>query len=122
MIDLLKKKLNALQSLKNYTKDILTLSAKFDDEKISSMIAERQKFMDDIDLINVEIDKCIDANKDSYVETDEVRFVKHEIIETIRDIMNMDKVIRKGVNDELINVKNQLNHPETATKSLNVKI
>ena len=122
MLNLLNKKLDTLKTLKNYTKEILSLSAKFDDEKISIMIAERQKFMDDIDLINVEIDKYIDANKDSYFETDDIKAVKREIKEIIQEIMNMDKMIRKGVNDELISVKAQLNKPEMSSKSLNVKI
>lgn len=121
MLNLFKKKLYKLQILKNYTKEILSLSVKYDDEKISSMITERQRFMDDIDLINDEIDKYIDANKDSYVETNEIAAVRSQIKEIIQEIIKMDKIIRKGVNDELISVKAHLNRHETSSNTLNMK-
>lgn len=121
MINLLKKKLEAVDDLKNFSMEIVSLSAKNDDEKISSMIVERQIYIETINSINYEIEKLLLSNEDNSNEADEIKSLKVCIRESVNEIINIDKAIRKNVNAELIVVKSKLNHPETTSKLLNIK-
>ena len=122
MVNLLKQKLEAVESLKCFTMEILSLSPITDDEKISIMVAERQNRMCDIDLINEKIDRYIKDCEQMYQETVEIRAVKDDIKKSLQEIINMDKEIRKLLNDELKRVKSKLNQPEVGSKLVNIKI
>jgi|GEM_PF-468541 len=122
MINLLKRKLDAVDNLKNFTREIMLLSAKTDDKKISSMIAVRQKDIDDINLIDVEIDEYLKFNKDSYIETDDIKTIKTNIRESVKEIISMDKEIRKNINVELKEVKDKLNQPQQKSRLINMRI
>jgi len=122
MVNLFKEKLTAVDNLKNFTREIMLLSAKTDDRTISSMITQRQKNIDDVNLIDVEIDKCLKSNEDSYIETDEIETIKTSIRESIKEIINMDKEIRKNINVELKNVKDKLNQPQPKSRLINMQI
>ena len=122
MINLLKRKIDAVDNLKNFTREIMLLSAKTDDKKISSMIAVRQKDIDDINLIDVEIDEYLKFNKDSYIETDDIKTIKTNIRESVKEIISMDKEIRKNINVELKEVKDKLNQPQQKSRLINMRI
>jgi len=122
MIKLLNEKSESVNALKSYTKEILLLSPKTDDEKINIMVAERQMYIEKIDLINIEIDNYIKSNEGTYKETNEIKIIKNTIKDTIQEIINMDKKIRKKVNEELKTVKMKLRQPDTVSKLVNIKI
>jgi len=121
MINLLKKKLEAVDDLKNFSMEIMSLSAKNDGEKISNMIVGRQIYIEKINSINDEIAKCSLSNEEYINQADVIKSLKVNIRESIKEIINIDKVIRKNVNVELMDVKSKLNHPETTSKVLNIK-
>lgn len=121
MIDLFLEKHKSVNNLKNFTREILLLSAKTDDTEISLMITQRQKYIDDILLIDDEIEKSIRSNQASYIE-DEIKSIKDNIRDSISQIISMDKEIRKNVNDELKNVKDKLNQPKSKSSLFNMKI
>lgn len=121
MINLLNEKLELINDLKTYTKEILPISPKTDDEKINIMVAERQMYIERIDLINIKIDNYIKSNEETYKETNEIKIIKNNIKDTIQEIINMDKEIRIKVNEELKTVKMKLSQPDTASKLVNIK-
>lgn len=122
MIELFRKKLELVNDLKIYTNEIMLLSTKTDDKKISFMIEERQKYIETINIINHKIDKCLLSNVDDLKQVNEINNLKVSIRESIKEIINMDKEIRKNVSDELKIVKSKLNQPETKSKLVNIKI
>lgn len=121
MIDLFLEKHKAVDNLKNFTREILLLSAKTDDTEISLMITQRQKYIDDILLLDKEIEKNLKSNQKNYIE-DEIKSIKDNIRDSISEIMIMDKEIRKNVNAELKNVKDKLNQPKSKSSLFNMRI
>jgi len=121
MVNLIRDKLEAVNKLKDFTIEILHTSPK-DDDRISSMIEKRQKYMDSINLINEEIENHSKYNSDKYLETEEIKMLNNEIKSSIQEIINLDKEIRKNISYELKNIKTKLNQPETSFRSVNIKI
>ena len=118
MEDLLKEKLDAARQLKSFTKEIMTVSLKTEYEKFNSMIDERQKYIEKVDIIN---NKLKDMSKNlSKVESNEIKEIKKEIRKVFADISEMDNLIRKNLKSELVSVKKSLNHSETSS-TLNIK-
>lgn len=120
MEKLLKNKLEAVENLKNYTQKIMSLSLVTDFSKVNSMIDKRQKYMKEIDLIDIEINEY-KKNTKKFKETTEIKNAKLEIKIIIKEIIEADKVIRKKISNELKSVKTNLNHPQTLTNRVNIK-
>lgn len=120
MKSLLIEKLAAIEKLKSYTAEIILLSPKSDSETISQMIEDRRKYIDEINNINNEIEAFIKEN--SFQETKEIKNLKNDIKEGISSIIEMDKDIRKHINEELKSLKDKLNQPEAPSKIFNIKI
>ncbi len=114
MEELLKNKLNAVIELKKYTEEIVELSLKTEYDKVNTMIEQRQKFIEDINTINEIIKKC------GISETVETIDIKKEIRSTLKEIADMDNIIRKNISDELKNVKKYLNQPDKS-QSISIK-
>lgn len=115
MEELLKNKLEAANELRNFTKEIMDLSLKTEYDKVNFMIDQRLQFIEKINAINEKIKNC------SFEETCEIKEIKNEIRETFKEIADMDNLIRKNLNEELKDVKKNLNQPEVTTKLINIK-
>lgn len=121
MEELLKSKLDLVKELKNFTKEIMGISPKNEYDKVNSMIDERQKYIEKINELNAKISEI--ENKDIKIShSDDVKTIKKEMRLIFSEIADMDNLIRKNINDELKNVKKNLNQPEATSKSLNVKV
>jgi lipoate-protein ligase A len=120
MKELLDSKLKAAREFKNITIKTASLSMKTDYEKVNLLIEERQEHIEKINVINEEISKAEEPCS-SFTESDEIKRLKSEICEVFKETAEMDKLIRKNVNDELKNLKNILNQPETFTKLVNIR-
>ena len=119
MIKLLQAKLEAADNLKNYTKEILSLSPKIDFIELNRMIEYRQKYEEVINLINEKVDKL--KSTESYCgDSIIIKDIKDEIAESIKQTIAMDKEIRNKINIELKETKENLNQPEKALK-INLK-
>lgn len=116
MKELLIAKIEKATELKNYTKEILSLSLKTDYMKVQSMIDNRQAFMEDIDKIDLQI-KAIN----NIVENDEIKNLKKELRGIFKEITELDNIMRNKLNEELKSVKKNLNKPEVSTGLLNLK-
>jgi len=117
LINLIYQKLEDVNKLKNHTKEILSLSPKIDDEKISNMIEEREKYINSINGINLEIKKYSISNDNKK----EINELNKQITESIKEIIIMDKEIRKLINVELLDVKGRLNQPQNNLNTFNIK-
>lgn len=120
MEKLLNGKFDSVVELKNFTKQIADLSFKVDYEKIESMISDRQKLMDKVSAIDAEIADYKNEHRNC-PESDEAKIISKKIKEIIAEIIEMDKTIRKNLNDEMKIVNVNLNKPEKAAGSLNFK-
>lgn len=119
MINLLQEKLEAAQNLRNSTKEILLLSPKINFIEINNMIENRQKYEESLNLINEKIDKL--KSTGSYSEDSLIiKDMKESITESIKQTIAMDKEIRKKINSELIETKENFNQPKKTLK-LNLK-
>ncbi len=120
MEELLRKKLEAVVELRNFTIEISKLSPKTDYEKISSMIDGRQKHIEKINAFSEEISKK-EGLYSKFGEADKFSSLKKEIREVFKETAETDNLIRKNLNEELKNVKNILNQPEEPTRLINIK-
>jgi len=119
MINLLQEKLEEVENLRNYTKQILLLAPKKDFNKINSLIENRQEYEKIINSIDEKIEKLKCAEKfceDSMI----LKSLIDDIRESIKQTIAMDKEIRKKLNDEIKNTNEDLNQPEKTSK-LNLK-
>lgn len=124
MINLLKEKLDQVIKLKSLTQETLDLSSKAEALDIYNMIEGRQKYMDNIDLIEQKI-KDLESTKKAFNKEDENKIanINKEIKEHIKQIVEIDKEIRKNLNLKLKNIKIKLNQPEVLTNpKINLKI
>ena len=119
MEKLFMNKLQAINELSEFTKQIKELSFKADYEKISSMVIARQEYMNKVNFINEEIKEFTDSN--NFQETSEIKNIKKSIKKLISDIIEMDKEIRRNLNDEMKTVKVSLNKSENQSSLLNFK-
>nr|WP_312577435.1 hypothetical protein [Sedimentibacter sp.] len=122
MLELFQEKLEEVYNLKNYTQEVILLLQKKDDEEIKCMIERRQRYIDQINLIDIQIKKLDYNNEDYLKESYEIKEIQSEIKELIREIINMDKVIRKNINNELKRVKINTVQPDRTYKRVNLKI
>lgn len=106
MEKLLRNKLEAAKELKEFTKNIVSLSLKTEYDKVNSMIEQRKLFIEKINFIN---EKLNDFGTD---EADEAKEIKKEIRTVFKEISDMDNQIRKNINTELRDVKKNLNQPD----------
>lgn len=120
MKELLNSKLKAAKEFKNITMKAASLSMKTDYEKVNLLIEERQQHIEKINVINEEISK-VEELSGSLAESNEIKKLKSKICEVFKETAEVDKLIRKNVNDELKNLKNILSQPETSTKLVNIR-
>lgn len=120
MINLLNQKLEAILNLKQYTKEIISLSSKIDDEKINSLIDGRVEYFEKINEINDEI--SLKVKEDNYFETEEMKIINEKIKAELNEIILLDNKLRKNINAEIKNIKDKLNQPKTNSKLINIKI
>jgi len=120
MEKLLKNKLEAVENLNNFTREIMELPLKVEYTKVSSMIAERKKYIEKINDIDIEINEYI-KNCGKFKESEEAKSLKIKIKILITETIEMDKEIRNNVNDELKSVKASLNQPKSYSKLVNIK-
>jgi len=113
------EKLQTIINLNEFTKKIKELSFKSDYEKINSMVEERQLYMNKIDEIDEKIEEFKNIN--NHQETNEIKYIKKNIKKLIVEIIEMDKDIRKSLNDEMKIVNSSLNKTENPSKLLNFK-
>ena len=119
MEKLLKSKLEAAKELKLLTKNIRELSPKTEYYKFNSMFDERQQIIEKINAINTEINQA--RAGENFIETSEMKALNKEIKEIFTEIFYTDNTIRKNISNELKEVKQKLNHPETHTNKINIK-
>ncbi|MDW5300034.1 MAG: hypothetical protein SA378_07845 [Sedimentibacter sp.] len=117
---LLKDKYEAVVSLNNFTKEIMKLPLKVEYTKINAMIGERQEYIEKIRDIDIKINEYI-MNNGKFKESEEVKNLKIKIKILVAETIEMDKEIRKNVNDELKSVKASLNQPQSFSKLVNIK-
>jgi len=119
MIDILQEKLETLKKLKNYTKEILLLSPKNDFLEINRMIENRKEYEKILNLVDVKLNELKSSGRyseDSLI----IKDMKESIVEEVREVIKLDKEIRKKISFELKETKENLNQPEKTLK-LNVK-
>jgi hypothetical protein len=122
MINLLQEKLEEVEKLRNYTKQILSLSFKTDFEKINIMINNRQKYELIIYSIDEKIKKFNSESNEKFNENSMITDrLKNDIRESVNQTIIMDKEIRNKLNNELKSMKEIMNEPEKTSK-LNIKI
>ncbi len=117
MEKLLIEKIETAKELRSHTKKIISMPLKTEYLKVSEMIDERQSYIEKIDSINAELNEL----DKSFVETNEIKALKRELRQIFKEVSELDNLIRRNINDELKNVKKNLNQPETLSKSLNIK-
>jgi translation initiation factor 2 gamma subunit (eIF-2gamma) len=120
MQNLLKKKLEAVERLKIFTEEIMMLSPKADHKKIKSMLEKRKKQIEAISTIDNKI-KLLDE-KSICEDMDEINSIKDKIKNSVFEIINMDKQLRKNISSELKNISAKINKPETSSGLLNIKV
>lgn len=120
MENLYKKKLEAVEDLKLFTEKIMNLSFKIEYQKAEAMIDERADYYAKVKEADDKIKESID-NTTGYKETSQIKNIKSLIRKSLEETIEMDKCIRKNLNEELKNVKLSLNQPSTSSKVLNVK-
>ena len=119
MEELFKNKLNAVKELKKLTSIINELSLKADYKKVNSLIDERQKYIDKVNIINDKINEV--KSNTNYIETDEIRKLNKELSSIFIEIYEIDNLIRKNINTELKTVREKLARSETKAV-VNIKI
>ncbi|MBP1925715.1 hypothetical protein J2Z76_001576 [Sedimentibacter acidaminivorans] len=121
MINLLQEKLEAIENLRNYTKQILSLSFKIDFNKINEMIQKRQKYKESIDLIDAKINEL--KSREIFSEDSKIiKDIKGDIEKSIQQVIEMDKEIRKKINEELIIIKQNNFQDNETSRVLNIKV
>lgn len=118
MEELLKEKLEAAITIRDFTKEIMSISLKLDYDKFNSKIDERQKHIENLDVINK---KIIESTGLNFIESDEIKALKKQIREVIKEVEAMDNTIRKNLQSELSTLKTNLNQEQKTSKSLNIK-
>lgn len=121
MVELVRKKLEAVKELRSFTLEILGTSPRIDEEKLSRMIDERQKYMDYVTSINAEIELHMKTNPPDSEEEGEIKELNSQIRELFKEMVSLDKEIRKNITDELKVVKEQLNQPRQSPGTVNIK-
>jgi hypothetical protein len=116
MEDLFKSKLEAVERLKSFTMEITELSLKTDYEDVNSMVEKRKDYIVAVSEIDEKIKKI-----SNLIETDEVKNIKKLINQSVQEIIEMDKQIRKNLSDEIKIVKARLNEPISSSGQLNFK-
>lgn len=116
MENLFKSKLEAVERLNSFTREIAELSLKTDYDNVNSMVEKRIEFINAVSEIDEKIKK-VNSTKD----TDEVKNIKKLINQSVQEIIEMDKQIRKNLNDEIKVVKTKLNEPSSSLGQLNIK-
>lgn len=119
MEELLLEKLSAIKKLKGITEEMLSISLKNDYDKINKLIDERQKCMDDTNII-IEKINMLTENKE-YSKSNTLKSVEKEVRDICTEINNMDKSIRKNINDELDGIRHNLYKPNDYSKLINIK-
>ncbi|WP_326910395.1 hypothetical protein [Sedimentibacter sp. MB31-C6] len=120
MLNLWEKKLKAAEKLNKFTEEIISLSPKIEEDKISSMILDRQKLIEEIEVISSMIEDYLSSNE-KFVETEEMKLLKMKVQELIKDTIEKDKVIRTIINKKIKTVKDNLNQPKNSSKFVNIK-
>lgn len=119
MEELLKKKLAFVNELKLFTKEIMDVSVKTEYAKVDSMLEQREKHIESINNINDQINELKENVPN--IGGKEILKLKCEIREVFKEVYDMDNLIRKNINSELLNIRNILNQPLEKSKTLNVK-
>jgi len=120
MEKLLNDKLEAVESLNNFTREIMELPLKVEYTKVNALIGERQKYIEKIEDIDIEINEYT-KNRGKFIESEESKSLKRKIKILVTETIEMDKEIRNNVNDELKSVKASLNQPKSYSKLVNIK-
>jgi ArsR family metal-binding transcriptional regulator len=115
MENLFKSKLEAVERLKSFTREITELSLRTDYENVNSMVEKRKEYI----IAVSEIDEKIKMN--NLKDTDEVKNIKKLINQSVQETIEMDKQIRKNLSDEIKIVKSRLNEPVSSSGQLNIK-
>lgn len=114
---LLNTKLEQMMKIKQTTAKMLEMSAKLQDQEISKMMDDRQRLMDQVDDIDREISKLsLESSNTQMYES-----LKNKIKVVAKEIIEMDKVLRRSIARELKEVKTKLSQPEQLQGALNVK-
>lgn len=115
MENLFKSKLEAVERLKSFTREIIELSLKTDYENVNSMVEKRKEYIQVVSEIDEKIKEI-----NNLKETNEIKNIKKLIKQSVQEIIEMDKQIRKNLNDEIKIVKAKLNEPASSGQ-LNIK-
>lgn len=118
MEELLKEKLEAVITLRNFTIKIMPVSLKSGYDEFNSMVDERQKYIENLDIINKKINDSVGI---SFTVSNEVKALKKEIREIIKEIITMDNTLRKNLQNVLNTLKANLNQEIKSSKTLNIK-
>jgi len=119
MINLLQEKLETAENLRNYTKQIMLLSTKKDFDKINSMIENRKNYEEVLNTIDEKI-KNLKISENFCEDSMIIRSLKNDIGKSIKQTIDLDKEIRKKINSEIKDIKENLNQPQKTSK-LNLK-
>lgn len=120
MLELYKQKAEAVQKLKSFTREIMSLSVLADYEKIQTMLSDREKYFQNISAVDDKINsiKCKSGNPK---EAEEINSIKSKIRNSVREIINMDKIIRRNVSEELKDTEGKLNRNTDHPRLVNIK-
>lgn len=116
MENLFKSKLEAVERLNSFTREIAELSLKTDYDNVNSMVEKRNEYIVAVREIDEKIKKMNSTN-----DTDEIKSIKKLINQSVQEIIEMDKQIRKNLSDEIKLVKAKLNEPASSLGQLNIK-
>lgn len=115
MEELLKNKLKAVKELKVFTENIKEMSLTSHYQLVNTMLEERQRLMDDINLINEKINLGENPH-----QSKQGKSLNKEIKELFVEISELDNLIRRNINDNLKNIRDKLQLKDTGRVNIRI--
>lgn len=105
MYELLERKLKLVIELREMTEQMVNTNVRYEEDDLLMLTDKRKKLMDEIDILDCEVDKAGDK------DTKDIKKLKREIGDIIKQIIDMDKIVRKSVNVELDELRPKVKRP-----------
>lgn len=116
MKKLLNSKLELIKKIAELTQEILDLSLTEDFEKYNELMDNRQDLINEIDIVDKKINNLnLESNESTYI-------IENEFKTILRDIIDMDKIIKVNIEKEIVSTKNRLNEVEKKLQTSNYEL
>lgn len=116
MIKLLKNKLELIKKMAELTLEVIKLSLAEDFEKYNELMDNRQYLINEIDIVDKKINNLnLESNEATTIIENEIRTI-------LRDIIDMDKIIKLNTEKEIVFTKNRLSEVEKKLQTSNYEL